>query len=122
MNSLAGTYIFHSIIRSVFTRKNENVDACISIMNDVCKTLLKSFVTFAAVFSLGTLRSLRPLSAESEKQIENLLRSLSKYYQYRGINLRTCCEDFDRHHIGVIQESQVHITLSHLPSKSCVQG
>ena len=58
-------------------------------------------------FSLGTTRSLRPLSPASEAKIEGLLRQLQRYYKYRGVNLRTCCEDFDRHHIGVIQESQV---------------
>lgn len=57
---------------------------------------------------LGTTRSLRPLTGESEQVIEDLLRSLASYYKYRGINLRTCCEDFDRHHIGVIQESQFY--------------
>ena len=48
-----------------------------------------------------------PLSSEKEARIEELLRSLQRFYKYRGLNLRTACEDFDRHHIGVIQESQV---------------
>jgi len=55
---------------------------------------------------LGTTRSLRPLSPSKEARLGQLLFSLQKFYKYRGINLRTCCEDFDRHHIGVIQESQ----------------
>ena len=60
--------------------------------------------------SLGTLRSLRPLSPKSEQRIASVLHQLQQYYQYRGINLRTCCEDFDKHHIGVIQESQVSVS------------
>lgn len=58
-------------------------------------------------FSLGTERTVRPLGSEEERILEALLIGLQKYYAYRGINLRTCCDDFDRHHIGVIQESQV---------------
>lgn len=57
---------------------------------------------------LGTGRSVQPLAPGEEGRIESLLRSLQKFYQYRGINLRTSCEDFDRHHIGVIKESQFY--------------
>lgn len=57
---------------------------------------------------LGTVRSLHPLDPDHEQKIEQLLRRLAQFYQYRGINLRTSCEDFDRHHIGVIQESQFY--------------
>jgi len=57
---------------------------------------------------LGTIRSLCPLSEGQEAHIVQLLRRLVGFYQYRGINLRTSCEDFDKHHIGVIQESQFY--------------
>jgi len=37
-----------------------------------------------------------------------ILRKIEQFYSYHGINLRTCYEDFDRHHMGVITESQVN--------------
>ena len=58
-------------------------------------------------YSLGTGRSVHTLTDDEEAMVNDLLRSLASYYQYRGINLKTSCEDFDCHHIGVIQESQV---------------
>ncbi|ELU01670.1 hypothetical protein CAPTEDRAFT_182794 [Capitella teleta] len=57
---------------------------------------------------LGTERSVQPLGQDEEATLDALLRNLQKYYTYRGINLRNCCEDFDRHHIGVIEESQFY--------------
>ena len=53
------------------------------------------------------MRSLRPLSPSSEKKIEDLLLRMQQYYRYHGINLRTCYEDFDKHHVGIVTESQV---------------
>ncbi len=67
---------------------------------------------FSIFYRLGTIRSLQPLGEAEEAHIEELLRRLAQFYKYRGINLRTCCEDFDRHHIGVIQESQVCVCLT----------
>ncbi|XP_062606411.1 uncharacterized protein LOC134268237, partial [Saccostrea cucullata] len=57
---------------------------------------------------LGTIRSVRPLSATEEQKLVMLLERMQKFYQYHGINLRTCYEDFDRHHMGVVTESQFH--------------
>ncbi|CAH1794695.1 unnamed protein product [Owenia fusiformis] len=57
---------------------------------------------------LGTMRSIRPLSPASEKRIENLLERMQQFYKYHGINLRTSYRDFDRHHIGVVTESQFY--------------
>ena len=57
--------------------------------------------------SFGTERSVRPLSPNSEGRLEEILRALAQHYAYRGINLRTECENFDWHNIGVINESQV---------------
>jgi len=57
---------------------------------------------------LGTVRSTRPLATESEARIVSLLRRMQQYYNVRGINLRTQYEDFDRHHRGVISESQFY--------------
>ena len=61
--------------------------------------------------SLGTQRTVRPLSPASEKKIIDTLRKMVEYYKYHGINLRTCYEDFDVHHIGKITESQVWLWL-----------
>lgn len=33
------------------------------------------------------------------------------YIQYRGIVLKDCYADFDRHHIGLVTQSQVSIIL-----------
>ena len=33
---------------------------------------------------------------------------MQQFYQYHGINLRTCYEDFDRHHMGIVTESQFY--------------
>lgn len=57
---------------------------------------------------LGTKRSVRPLSPESEAKILAVLERIQQFYQYHGINLRTCYEDFDRHHRGVVTESQFY--------------
>jgi len=59
------------------------------------------------LYSLGTQRTIRPLSPASEKKVEETLRKMVEFYKYHGINLRTCYEDFDFHHIGKITESQV---------------
>ena len=34
---------------------------------------------------------------------------MAQYYKYHGINIKTCYADFDKHHIGLVTESQVHI-------------
>ena len=68
-------------------------------------SLLKVVVFF--LFSFGTERSVRPISPDSVSKLEKLLRALAEHYRYRGINLRTECEHFDWHNIGVINESQV---------------
>ncbi|XP_013383058.1 uncharacterized protein LOC106153608 [Lingula anatina] len=57
---------------------------------------------------LGTQRSVRPLSPKSESRLEELLKHMGQFYKYHGINLRTCYEDFDRHHIGKVTESQFY--------------
>ncbi|XP_071105662.1 EF-hand calcium-binding domain-containing protein 6-like [Haliotis cracherodii] len=57
---------------------------------------------------LGTIRSVRPLSTDSETRLVEVLKHMMKFYQYHGVNLKTCFEDFDRHHIGVITESQFY--------------
>lgn len=62
---------------------------------------------FILIFSLGTIRSVRPLAPTDEEKLLTLLGKMQKFYQYHGINLRTCYEDFDRHHMGVVTESQV---------------
>lgn len=62
------------------------------------------FCDFA--YSLGSSRSLRPLSPDSEKYMEQLLRRLQTFYQRRGIFLRVLCRDFDAHKTGIITESQ----------------
>ena len=50
-----------------------------------------------------------PISPNSEGRLEQILRALAQHYTYRGINLRTECENFDWHNIGVINESQVRL-------------
>ena len=36
---------------------------------------------------------------------------LARFYKYHGINIKTCYADFDKHHIGVVTESQVNISI-----------
>lgn len=36
---------------------------------------------------------------------------LARFYKYHGINIKTCYADFDKHHIGVVTESQVNISV-----------
>ncbi|KAL4239473.1 hypothetical protein ACF0H5_000288 [Mactra antiquata] len=57
---------------------------------------------------LGTVRTVRPLSPQSERRLIQLLKHIEQFYCYHGINLRTCYEDFDRHHMGVVTESQFY--------------
>lgn len=63
---------------------------------------------FEAPEFLGTLRTVRPVSPQSERKLLQLLQRMEKFYLYHGINLRTCYEDFDRHHMGVVTESQFY--------------
>ena len=51
----------------------------------------------------------RPLSPASLAKCEDLLMRLARFYKYHGINIKTCYADFDKHHIGVVTESQVCI-------------
>ena len=62
----------------------------------------------AAPEFLGTIRSVRPLSSPKEDVILGILKRMQQFYQYHGINLRTCYEDFDRHHMGIVTESQFY--------------
>ncbi|GFR65921.1 hypothetical protein ElyMa_001958300 [Elysia marginata] len=57
---------------------------------------------------LGTIRSKRPLTVDSESRLVGILRRMQQFYNVRGINLRTQYEDFDRHHRGVVSESQFY--------------
>ncbi|RUS91000.1 hypothetical protein EGW08_001217, partial [Elysia chlorotica] len=57
---------------------------------------------------LGTIRSKRPLTVDSESRLVGILRRMQQFYNVRGINLRTQYEDFDRHHKGVVSESQFY--------------
>lgn len=57
---------------------------------------------------LGTLRSKRPMTVDAEARLVEILRRMQQYYNVRGINLRTQYEDFDKHHKGVITESQFY--------------
>ncbi|XP_073251609.1 uncharacterized protein [Porites lutea] len=50
----------------------------------------------------------RPLSPASLSKCENLLMRLAQFYKYHGINIKTCYADFDKHHIGVVTESQFY--------------
>ena len=53
----------------------------------------------------------RPLSPASLAKCEDLLMRLARFYKYHGINIKTCYADFDKHHIGVVTESQVDISI-----------
>lgn len=50
----------------------------------------------------------RPLSPASLSKCENLLMRLAEFYKYHGIKIKTCYADFDKHHIGVVTESQFY--------------
>ena len=49
----------------------------------------------------------RPLSPASLSKCDSILKRLAEFYKYHGINIKTCYADFDKHHIGVVTESQV---------------
>jgi len=50
----------------------------------------------------------RPISPASKAKVENLLQRIAPYYKYHGINIKTSYEDFDRHNIGLVTESQFY--------------
>jgi hypothetical protein len=60
-----------------------------------------------SVFSLGTVRSLQPLKRQGEEALVHLLKRMQQFYTIHGLNLRTMYEDFDKHHMGIVTESQV---------------
>lgn len=61
--------------------------------------------------SLGTIRSVQPLTQTSEEHLLNILHRMEHFYNVHGISIRTAYEDFDVHHIGTVTESQVDITV-----------
>ncbi|XP_070544504.1 uncharacterized protein [Ptychodera flava] len=67
-----------------------------------------SMRTVAPSEYLGTHRSQRPLSAGFQTQCRDILQRIAPFYKYHGINVRTCYEDFDRHHNGLVTESQFY--------------
>ena len=65
------------------------------------------FVSKAIFFPSSSFVDRRPLSPASLSKCDNLLKRLAEFYKYHGINIKTCYGDFDKHHIGVVTESQV---------------
>ncbi|XP_076448305.1 uncharacterized protein LOC143285015 [Babylonia areolata] len=57
---------------------------------------------------LGTIRTVRPLTRSSEENLVSVLKRMQHFYAVHGINLRTTYEDFDKHHMGIISESQFY--------------
>ncbi|BFZ03633.1 hypothetical protein BsWGS_06672 [Bradybaena similaris] len=57
---------------------------------------------------LGTIRTKRPLTVDSESRLVEILRRLQQYCKIRSINLKNQYEDFDKHHKGVVTESQFY--------------
>lgn len=55
---------------------------------------------------LGTTRSLQPPNADISEKVKDILEKVQSYYAYHGINVRTCYEDFDKHHNGLVTRSQ----------------
>ena len=53
------------------------------------------------------MRTVRPLTRTSEEKLVNMLKRMQHFYNVHGINLRTTYEDFDKHHMGIVTESQV---------------
>ena len=49
----------------------------------------------------------RPLSPASVAKCNELIRRMAQYYKTHGININNTYADFDKHHIGVVTESQV---------------
>lgn len=64
--------------------------------------------TTCTFHSSGSAVDRRPLSPASLAKCEDLLMRLARFYKYHGINIKTCYADFDKHHIGVVTESQVN--------------
>ncbi|XP_062506736.1 uncharacterized protein LOC134183259 [Corticium candelabrum] len=54
------------------------------------------------------LSSEHQLDSGSIEKTNELLRRCSQYYKYRGVKVKDCYEDFDRHHIGLVTESQFY--------------
>lgn len=55
---------------------------------------------------LGTARTVKPLSSDILNRVTMILERVQNYYTYHGINIRTCYEDFDKHHNGLVTASQ----------------
>lgn len=51
----------------------------------------------------------RPVSPEVDEKCQKILQRIAQHYEYHGISIKSCYEDFDRHNIGTITESQVII-------------
>jgi len=55
---------------------------------------------------LQTERSHIPVAPETKEKVDVILSKIQNYYSYHGVNIRTCYEDFDRHHNGLVTLSQ----------------
>jgi Ca2+-binding EF-hand superfamily protein len=56
---------------------------------------------------LGTNRTLKPTGDQSAiKSVKEIQKNIVLYYKYHGINIRTCFEDYDRHHNGLVTDAQ----------------
>ena len=49
----------------------------------------------------------RPISPELDTKCREILLRIAPHYEYHGVNVKSCYEDFDKHNIGSITESQV---------------
>ncbi|PAA77603.1 hypothetical protein BOX15_Mlig010687g4 [Macrostomum lignano] len=65
----------------------------------------------AASELLGTRRSVRPLSPDSENKVLSLLEHLARHYRLGGYSLRAAFKEFDRHNVGCVTESQFYRAL-----------
>eukprot|EP00795_Rhopilema_esculentum_P008232 gene8232-14169_t len=52
--------------------------------------------------------SRRPISPELNEKSQQILTRIAPHYEYHGINVKSCYEDFDKHNIGTITESQFY--------------
>lgn len=57
---------------------------------------------------LPTFALRRPISPELDAKCRDVLTRIAPHYEYHGISIKSCYEDFDKHNIGTVTENQFY--------------
>ena len=96
------------IMSNSYSWKKESYDTKILVSTKLFY-INKFFCNNALHYFLFLCRTQRrPVSPEVDEKCQKILQRIAPHYEYHGISIKSCYEDFDRHNIGTVTESQVN--------------